>query len=609
MVTTGLTLWLSTILAHFGHGMIWNVSSASSRVRTGGRVAVALAALGLIVGSAVVAPTSSEPATTYAAVSAGLWFVDVAAGTALLLAGTAAALGRRWGAVGPLVAGSGVAWFAGDWVGWEDGPAPLRSVAMVAMLLLPALLVHLARAYPQGAPSTLRWTVAVWLAYLLVGGTAVSIALVKDPFEEVHCWRNCRVNSFLVRDQPELARWLTELGLRTAVVLGLLVAASCVWRLARATSVARRMFAPVVAPLAVVALIEALSAAVLLLDPAEDPERALFAGVFVARAGSLTALAVGVAWVLLRELRSRRGLDRIVREFGDAPEPGSLEQALTRALRDPELSVHYWLPSSGRFVDSTGGPTSPAPRVGQTTTTITRAGQTVAVVVHDASTAASRIGATVRLAVDNERLRAEVLSQIDDLRLSQQRIVARADATRRSIERDLHDGAQQRLLAASYELRLAASAARRERDDELERVLSGVLTETQDAMRHLRELAHGIFPAILAEAGLGPAVLTLAAGAPIPVELSGFDNEIRLRAGVELAVYRFVDIAITDAAARCATHVRIEIDFEPGRVVVEARDDGRPYGPAHVELSDRIGAVGGTAQIDAARRRAVLPCG
>lgn len=571
---------------------------------------MALVALGLIVCSAVVGPTSSEPPTTYAAVSTGLWFVDVAAGTALLLAGTAAILGRRWGAVGPLVAGLGVAWFAADWVGWEDGPAPVRSVAMVALLLLPALLVHLAGAYPRGGLSTPRWRVAVWLAYLLVGGTAVGMSLVRDPFAEVHCWRNCRVNSFLVRDEPDLARSLAELGLRTAVVLGLLVAASCVWRLARATAVARRMLAPVVASLAVGALIEALSAGVLLLDPAEDPERPLFAGVFVARAGSLTALAVGVAWVVLRERRSRRGLDRIVREFGDAPEPGSLEQALTAALRDPDLSVHYWLPSSGRFVDSTGVPTSPAPRSGQTTTTITRTGQTVAVVVHDASTAAaSQIGATVRLAVDNERLRAEVLSQIEDLRRSQQRIVARADATRRSLERDLHDGAQQRLLAASYELRLATSAARREDDATLEQVLSEVLTEAQDAMRHLRELAHGIFPAILAEAGLGPAVLTLAAGAPIPVEVHGFDDEVRLRAGVELAVYRFVDLAITDAATRCATHVRIEIDFEPDRVVVETSDDGQPDGPAHVELSDRIGALGGTTEIDAARRRAVLPCG
>ena len=136
----------------------------------------------------------------------------------------------------------------------------------------------------------------------------------------------------------------------------------------------------------------------------------------------------------------------------------------------------------------------------------------MALVIHDAALSGARelereIGAAARLAVDNERLRAEVLAQLEDLRASRARIVEAGDSARRRIERDLHDGAQQRLLTLSYELRLARADAEADGDEALAPLLAVDGEEVQAALAELRDLAHGIYPAILTEAGLGPALV------------------------------------------------------------------------------------------------------
>lgn len=150
---------------------------------------------------------------------------------------------------------------------------------------------------------------------------------------------------------------------------------------------------------------------------------------------------------------------------------------------------------------------------------IQRGGLTIAAVNHDpaltgTSELADQIGAAARLAIDNERLRAEVLAQLERVRASRGRIVAAGDAARRRLERDLHDRAQQRLLAARYELRLARASTGddTQRAAEIERAIA----EAKAALAELRDLAHGIFPAVLDDAGLGPALWALSAGAPSP---------------------------------------------------------------------------------------------
>ena len=185
----------------------------------------------------------------------------------------------------------------------------------------------------------------------------------------------------------------------------------------------------------------------------------------------------------------------------------------------------YWLPASRRFVDGAGNPTdAPAPGRGRTVTPILRDGLPVAVVVHDAALldgpgVEREIGSAARLAVENERLQAELLAQLGALRASRARIVATGDAERCRLERDLHDGAQQRLLALSYDLRLARASAEADGDPELVEVLASAAEDAHAALDELRELAQGIYPAILAEAGLGPALATLADRAALPIEL------------------------------------------------------------------------------------------
>ena len=253
---------------------------------------------------------------------------------------------------------------------------------------------------------------------------------------------------------------------------------------------------------------------------------------------------------------------------------------------------------------------------GRVATPITRDGQTIAVVLHDAGLVDPEdlertIGSAARLAVDNERLRAEVLAQVREIAKSRSRIVEREDAARLQVERDLHDGAQQRLLAISYELRLGRTAAKREGNDDLaasfERLIAGTATVLED----LRELAHGIFPAVLVEAGLGPALADLADRARLPVEIIG-DTGGRCLVASESAAYVIIDEAVRSATRRGATHVRVEIDRHDGRLTARIVDDGVSPNVISDHLADRAGAARGqlTAETDARRPalRLEVPC-
>jgi signal transduction histidine kinase len=217
------------------------------------------------------------------------------------------------------------------------------------------------------------------------------------------------------------------------------------------------------------------------------------------------------------------------------------------------------------------------------------------------------MGAAVRLALENERLQAEVLAQLHDLRVSRTRIVETGDAERRRLERDLHDGAQQRLLALSYDLRLAGSAAEADGDAQTASLLAEATGDAQAALGELRELAHGIHPAILTEAGLGPALASLADAAPLAVEI-GATAEERYPASVESAAYLVVAEAIKDAARRHASYAAASAIRDDERLVVEVEDDGSERTSTMIHLADRVGAVGGTLEVEPTTLLAEIPC-
>jgi signal transduction histidine kinase len=287
-----------------------------------------------------------------------------------------------------------------------------------------------------------------------------------------------------------------------------------------------------------------------------------------------------------------------------------LRAALAEALDDPDLNVMYWLPDAQRYVDTFGRPADPHPDGGRAVTTISRRGEPLAVVVHDRPLYAGdeferQIGSAVRLAIDNERLRAEVLAKLEDLRSSRARIVVAADAARRQLERDLHDGAQQRLLAASYELRLADAAAQSNGDEELATLLASAIEEVRSALAELREFAHGIFPAILDEAGLAAALWTLADCAPLPVAVTDVPEE-RLPAAAEGAAYLVVTTAL-DAAAGGPGGPGLRATVCRDREMLSVQIDGACDANC-THLADRVGALGGRLTFESGCLRAEIPC-
>jgi signal transduction histidine kinase len=202
------------------------------------------------------------------------------------------------------------------------------------------------------------------------------------------------------------------------------------------------------------------------------------------------------------------------------------------------------------------------------------------------------------LAIANAESRAELAA-------SRARIVATADATRRRIERDLHDGAQQRLISLALALRAAEAAVPPELGQlrgELSRVVEGMTS----ALDELREMATGIHPAVLAEGGLGPALKTLARRSAIPVELD-VRAAARLPERVEVAAYYVVSEALANAAKYAdASAVKVDVAARDGALCVDVRDDGRggadpTRGSGLLGLMDRAEAIGGTISLESPR--------
>ena len=182
------------------------------------------------------------------------------------------------------------------------------------------------------------------------------------------------------------------------------------------------------------------------------------------------------------------------------------------------------------------------------------------------------------------------------------------DSERRRLERDLHDGAQQRLLALSYDLRLASAQAQADGDGQSGSLLTQATDQARAALGELRELAHGIYPAILTEAGLTAALATLADGAPLSVEIRGADQG-RSPAAVETAAYLLVVEALDDAAGRGASYAAVSAIQDGGRLVVTVQDDGSDRTSSMVQLADRVGALEGRLTVGPTRLQAELPCG
>jgi signal transduction histidine kinase len=302
-------------------------------------------------------------------------------------------------------------------------------------------------------------------------------------------------------------------------------------------------------------------------------------------------------------------------------EPADLRTPLALALRDPSLSVAYWLPQFGSWADQDGRPVD-LPTDSRRVTPIDPDGHHSAVLIHDPAlrdepALLDAVTAAAAGALDTGRLQAELRASVDQLRGSRERVLQAGQKERQRLERDLHDGAQQRLVALS--LSLGVLESKLGADTDATTGLAQARQEIAASLVELRDVARGLHPAVLSAHGLAIALESLAARAPLPVRLK-VDVDGRVGEAVEVTAYYVVSECLTNIGKHAeATLATVDVMRLDGQVVVEVVDDGR--GGADAErgsglrgLADRVEALGGRLQVwtprgRGTRVRAELPCG
>ena len=336
-------------------------------------------------------------------------------------------------------------------------------------------------------------------------------------------------------------------------------------------------------------------------------------------------VAVGLLIGVLRDDAARgRIADLVVRLDGLPPMP-VLQASLRDALGDPSLEVYRWEPSLAAFTDATG--TAATPPADGASRAVLAIGSASSPGTRDRprSGAARRPGlvsaaaAAVRLAVENERLQAEVRAQLEAVQASRARIVEAQDDERRRIERDLHDGAQQRLVSLQLSLQMLRRDLGPDADPAAVAELEAATAEATAAISDIRELARGVHPAILTEAGLGPALASLADRAPLPVVVID-ELDRRLPTRVEATAYFVAGRGLTNAIKHAgASRVDLRTWIADDELRLDVRDDGRggadaSNGTGLTGIQDRVAALGGTVRLDSrdvgrgTRLEVALPC-
>jgi len=320
----------------------------------------------------------------------------------------------------------------------------------------------------------------------------------------------------------------------------------------------------------------------------------LAAPAFVVCVATLQATGSLFSWV------DRRGLAS--HSLGLVP----VREALAERLGDRTLAIAYWLPERKLFVDERGDPVAlPQPGTGRTWTAVEHHGSRVAAIIHAAELDArpelvEAAAAGAVLALDNERLKADLRAKLQELRASRRRIVEASTEARRQLERDLHDGAQQRLVSLSVDLQLLRRGVA---DGAAAEMVDGAIWTVREALTELRELARGIHPALLSDQGLPPALDALAQRSRVPVELD-LELEGRLPIEVETAAYFVAAEALTNVAKYArASFARVCASNTDGVLTLAVSDDG--VGGAQLNgggglrgLADRVAAFDGQLTID-----------
>ncbi len=458
--------------------------------------------------------------------------------------------------------------------------------------------------YPKGFLSDRfdRWVAGIAFVASIVN--LLAVLLLASP-ESAGC-AACAPNPYRLAEAPQLFA-LIDVGYRiVGVGLALAIAARLLVRWVRASVPARTV--AFLMPLALFAWATTLAAQAVTYAAATTTDIVLATVSLIAIASIPVSFDAGVAHA--RNMRARvADLMRITREGADR---GLWAESLARTLRDASVRVFWWDEERGRYADAAGVPIDEAeadPRGSHSILPVASPlGAPIALIRHDRVLTDNMrlldgVSSALRLSVDNGRLRSEVERTLEQVRQSRQRIVEAGVEARRRIERDLHDGAQQHLVSLGMRLRLAANQARDRGIEPLGAEIDATIAMLNDALKELRELAHGIHPSLLSQGGLALAVPELAGRCPVPVAVD-VQAEGRLPELIESTAYFVVAEALANVAKHSgATRAWVRARIEDGELVIVVRDNGRggasiDAGTGMLGIVDRVEALDGTLEVE-----------
>ncbi len=507
---------------------------------------------------------------------------------------------QRFGALMALV---GFLWYLGALQG-SDNELVFTLGALLSSLHV-AAFAHMVLSYPDGRLSSpgARRLVRAGYGLSLIGPLPW---LLFANVSTYHCdGDGCPSSSIQVADNETLARVLDGFTTGLAIVL-MAIFLTILWRRFESFGRAqRRAMVPVLWSAATLMAVFAAflaSASIGVRGLAPDLLDAL---ALICFASTPYAFLYGLA--RSRVVRAGAVAELLLR-IGETPDTGPLRALLAEALDDRSLQLVFWLEDKQLWVDDRGlGVELPAPGdPARAWTPVELEGKRVGAIIHEAglveaADAVRSVAAAAGLAMQNARLAAELRARVEELHTSRSRLIEVALAERRRLERNLHDGAQQRLVALSLTLRLAQAKLTKDPGG-AEELLSGAHEELNLALAELRELARGIHPAVLSDRGLEAALEALAGRSPVPVEVEV--PRARLPHPVEAAAYYVVAEALTNVVRYAdASQASVSVARANGHAVVEVVDDGiggadPARGSGLRGLADRVAALDGRLEVD-----------
>jgi signal transduction histidine kinase len=529
-------------------------------------------------------------------------FAIVLVAWSFLFSGVVVSLKRPASRFGPLMIVAGFALLARQLRYAHE--ALLFSVFLVVGDLAYAVVGHVILAYPSGRVTDRAGRLLVRAGYAAALLFPLAILLVYDASRPLLGFDPTPRDSLLLAVGSADAVWWLQRAF-VVVFYGILVTALIVLlvrRFVRAAPHGRRILLPLLVAAVAVGLRALFEVVFTFVD-----RPFAYDYLFWWQVAGFLALPVALAIGLVRSRLARANIGELVLELRHAS-PDRLEGALARALADPTLRLGLWLPERREYVNGDGSSVLPTADPTRAVTFLhDDDGQPLAAVVHDPELVhdpalVEAAGAAAMLALENARLHAEVKAQLQHVRASRGRIAAAADDERRRIERDIHDGAQQRLVALALELSRARRGLDPAATEDVERVLAAAAQEVQAAVTELRELAHGVHPSILVEDGLAAALASLADRTPLRVTVVAPPD--RMPPEVESAGYFVVCEALANVAKHAgAEAVAITVTLRDDELSIEVVDDG--VGGADVRdgtglrgLADRVEALGGRLRVE-----------